>query len=98
MDPNTGPLPTDVRENLRLCYGGRIRPTKMWRAQSREEAEDLAAGRINPAEVLCERIFPDTFLDAVDKLLNRFDLSIATLGTSPGGEPTTRASKLFNAA
>lgn len=89
MDRKTRPLPTNVREDLRLYYGGRIRPTKMWRAQKRADAEDLAAGR--PTEVLWERIFPDTFLDAVDELLNTYDSDIAVLGTSPDDYPQVMA-------
>ena len=91
MDRNTRPLPANVREDLRLYYGGRIRPTKMWRAQKQAEAEDLAAGRIDPANAFCERLFPDTFLDAVDELLNTYDADIAALGTSPNDYPRVMA-------
>jgi hypothetical protein len=91
MDRNTRPLPTNVREDLRLYHGGRTRPTKMWRAQRQAEAEDLAAGRIDPAEVVCERLFPDTFLDAVDELLNAYDSCIVALGTGPNDYPRIMA-------
>jgi hypothetical protein len=69
---------------LAALVWGWIRPTKMWRAQKRGKAED-----VRRADQSCrsERIFTNTFLDAVDVLLNRYDNDIATLGMNPDDCP-----------
>lgn len=66
---------------------GELRPTLMWRARRRQEAEDVAAGRLAPDKAYVEQLYPDGFVAAVDQALDTFEAGLAVAGTDAAAYP-----------
>ncbi|MEW6435897.1 MAG: hypothetical protein AB1508_01855 [Pseudomonadota bacterium] len=68
-----------------------IRPSTRWRDAKRQEAEDLANGRIAADECYMLQLFPDDFIAKTEAVLDAYSAAIAKLPTTADAYPDVMA-------
>ena len=65
-----------------------IRPTTFWRVMRDREAQEWAAGLITTQDsCIWARLFPDEFLERIERVLDAFAAAIAALPTTSDAYP-----------
>ena len=77
---------SETRPNREMAED--IRPTTFWRAMRDKEAQEWAAGLITAQEgCIWARLFPNEFLDRIERVLDAFAAAIAALPATPDAYP-----------
>jgi len=62
------------------------RPSDGWRRRTAEEAAEIAAGTLDPAEAYAAELFPESMLTETDEVLAAFEAEVRWLGPSSSDE------------